>query len=295
LSGPDWNQAQVAPAQSPETLTAGAAVGTRLLGGSTGPPPGRGRWLARLACDRMRARDHVTAVPAAGQRRRWGLPPRGPSAPLLPAATRRPAASVALCCLVLVVALGLLFARQSHGSAIDHAVDSWVMGLHIRNGTLELISRLGNLPAVTVMTGALAIACLVVRKLTGALLAVLGLLIASGLTEDVLKPLVHRTITVNHFLTYPSGHTTVLFALSTALAVVLLNPRSDRPRPAVRTGAVALAVVVSCLVAMAMIGLDFHYFTDTIAGAAVGIGAVLGTAFVLDIEVIRRLLGRLSR
>jgi membrane-associated phospholipid phosphatase len=170
-----------------------------------------------------------------------------------------------------------------------------VMGLHIRNGTLELISRLGNLPAVTVMTGALAIACLVVRKLTGALLAVLGLLIASGLTEDVLKPLVHRTITVNHFLTYPSGHTTVLFALSTVLAVVLLNPRSDRPRPAVRTGAVALAVVVSCLVAMAMIGLDFHYFTDTIAGAAVGIGAVLGTAFVLDIEVIRRLLGRLSR
>jgi membrane-associated phospholipid phosphatase len=243
----------------------------------------------------MRARDKVTAAPDADQRRRWGLSRGGPSAPLLPGAARRPAAIVALCCLLVVVTLGFLFAHQSHGRAIDDAVDSWVMGLHIRNGTLELISRLGNLPAVTVMTGALAIACLVVRKLTGALLAVLGLLIASGLTEDVLKPLVHRTITVNHFLTYPSGHTTVLFALSTALAVVLLNPRSDRPRPAVRTGAVALAVVVSCLVAMAMIGLDFHYFTDTIAGAAVGIGAVLGTAFVLDIEVIRRLLGRLSR
>jgi membrane-associated phospholipid phosphatase len=243
----------------------------------------------------MRAKDHVTAVPAAGQRRRCGLPRCGSSAPLLPAAARRPAATVALCCLVLVVALGLLFAHQNHGSAVDHAVDSWVMGLHIRSGTLELIGRLGDLPAMTVMTGALALACLAVRRLTGALLAVIGVLIASGLTEDVLKPLVHRTITVNHYVTYPSGHTTALFALSTALAVVLLSPRSGRPHPVARIGAVALAVIVSCLVAMAMIGLDFHYFTDTIGGAAVGIGVVLGTAFLLDVELVRRWLGRLSR
>jgi membrane-associated phospholipid phosphatase len=44
-----------------------------------------------------------------------------------------------------------------------------------------------------------------------------------------------------------------------------------------------------------MIGLDFHYFTDTIGGAAVGIGVVLGTAFLLDVAVVRRWLGRLSR
>jgi membrane-associated phospholipid phosphatase len=145
------------------------------------------------------------------------------------------------------------------------------------------------------MTGALALACLGVRRLTGALLAVIGVLIALGLTEDVLKPLVHRTITVNHYLTYPSGHTTALFALSTALAVVLLSPASGRPRPAVRIGVVTVAVIVSCLVGLAMIGLDFHYFTDAIAGAAVGIGVVLATAFLLDVGVVRRWLGRLSR
>jgi membrane-associated phospholipid phosphatase len=196
---------------------------------------------------------------------------------------------------VLVVTLGLLFAHQSHGRAIDDAVDSWVMGLHIRASTLESISQLGDLPAMTVMTGVLALACLAVRRLTGALLAVIGVLIALGLTEDVLKPLVHRTITVHHYVTYPSGHTTALFALSTALAVVLLNPRSGRPDPAVRIGAVAVAVVVSCLVGMAMIGLDFHYFTDAIAGAAVGIGVVLGTAILLDVDVVRRWLGGLIR
>jgi membrane-associated phospholipid phosphatase len=243
----------------------------------------------------MRAKNQVSVAPGAGRRRRWAPPPGGSAAPLLPAAARRPAAIVAFCCLALVVALGFLFAHQSHGLAIDHAVDSWVMSLHIRSSTLELVSRLGDPPAMTVMTGALAIACLGVRRLTGALLAVVGVLVASGLTEGLLKPLVHRTITVDHYLTYPSGHTTGLFALSTALAVVLLSPRSGRPHPAVRIGAVGVAVVVSCLVGMAMIGLDFHYFTDTIGGAAVGIGAVLGIAFLPDIEVVRRWLGRLSR
>ena len=243
----------------------------------------------------MRAKNQVTVARGAGQTRRRGQPRGGPAAPLLPATARRPAVGVALCCLALVVTLGLLFAHQSHGRAIDDAVDSWVMGLHIRSSTLELISRLGDLPAMTVMTGVLALACLAVRRLAGALLAVIGVLIALALTEDVLKPLVHRTITVNHYLTYPSGHTTALFALSTAVAVVLLSPTSGRPRPAVRIGIVIVAVIVSCLVGLAMIGLDFHYFTDAIAGAAVGIGVVLGTAFLLDVGVVRRWLGRLSR
>jgi membrane-associated phospholipid phosphatase len=56
-----------------------------------------------------------------------------------------------------------------------------------------------------------------------------------------------------------------------------------------------VAVVVSCLVGMAMIGLDFHYFTDTIGGAAVGTGTVLGAAFLLDVDRIRGWLGRLGR
>jgi membrane-associated phospholipid phosphatase len=37
-----------------------------------------------------------------------------------------------------------------------------------------------------------------------------------------------------------------------------------------------------------MIGLGFHYFTDTIAGAAVGVGTVTLTALVLDLPGPRR-------
>jgi membrane-associated phospholipid phosphatase len=243
----------------------------------------------------MKAKNQVTVTDGAGQRRRPALPPGRPAAALLPAGSRRPAAVVALCCLVLVVALGALSAHQSHGWAIDRAVDSWVMGLHIPSATLEHISWLGDLRDMAALTAAVALGCLLVRRVTGAVLAVVGVLLASGLTEDVLKPLVHRTITSSHYLTYPSGHTTGLFALTTALAVVLLSPRSGRPRPIVRIGVIAVAVVVSCLVGMAMIGRDFHYFTDTVGGAAVGTGVVLGTAFLLDVEVVRRWLGRISR
>ncbi len=39
---------------------------------------------------------------------------------------------------------------------------------------------------------------------------------------------------------------------------------------------------MAAAVAVAVIGLEFHYFTDTVGGAAVGIGTVLLTAIILD-------------
>jgi membrane-associated phospholipid phosphatase len=207
------------------------------------------------------------------------------AAPLLPASARRLAAMLGVGCLVLVAVLGVISARQSHGDAIDRPVDSWITGLRINSSTLELISRPGGATASVVLAAALALLCLAMRRVGGAVLAVAGLALASLLTERVLKPGVDRTITVHHYLTYPSGHTTAMFALSTALAVVLLGVRG---RPAVRVAVVVAAVLVSCVVGMAMIGLGFHYFTDAVAGAAVGTGVVIGMAFLLDLPVARR-------
>jgi membrane-associated phospholipid phosphatase len=207
-------------------------------------------------------------------------------APLLPADARRPAAILATGCLVLVAVLGIISAHQSHGDAIDRAVDSWVIGLGIPSHTLSLISRIGDVTVITVLTAALAVGCLAARRVGGAVLAAGGVALASALTEFVLKPLVHRTLAGD--LTYPSGHTTGVVALAAAMAVVLLAPRSGRPRPAVRIAVVAAAVVIACAVGLAVIGLQYHYFTDTIAGAAVGTGVVLGLAFLLDLPAARR-------
>jgi len=50
---------------------------------------------------------------------------------------------------------------------------------------------------------------------------------------------------------------------------------------------VAYAVVAG--VAIGLIGLRWHYFTDVVAGAAVGAGTVCALALALDARVVRRL------
>jgi membrane-associated phospholipid phosphatase len=40
-----------------------------------------------------------------------------------------------------------------------------------------------------------------------------------------------------------------------------------------------------------VIGLRWHYFTDTVAGAAIGIGTVCALALLLDLPAVRRRLG----
>jgi membrane-associated phospholipid phosphatase len=41
--------------------------------------------------------------------------------------------------------------------------------------------------------------------------------------------------------------------------------------------------VLGSVVAVGVIGLRWHYFTDTVAGAAVGIGTVCALALLLDL------------
>jgi membrane-associated phospholipid phosphatase len=57
----------------------------------------------------------------------------------------------------------------------------------------------------------------------------------------------------------------------------------------------AAACVLGAVVAVALIGLRWHYFTDTVAGAAVGIGTVCGFALILDLPAARRWLAGASR
>jgi membrane-associated phospholipid phosphatase len=69
--------------------------------------------------------------------------------------------------------------------------------------------------------------------------------------------------------------------------LLLVPPRSARARAlraAILVGVFALAVVV----AVGVIGLRWHYFTDTLAGAAVGTGTVCGLALLLDLAALRR-------
>jgi membrane-associated phospholipid phosphatase len=112
-------------------------------------------------------------------------------------------------------------------------------------------------------------------------LAVTAVPAAAGLDDALLKHLFHRTYLGQ--LTFPSGHTTSVTALAATLAVLLLVPPQRARTRAARVALVAVAGVITAVVAAAVIGLRWHYFTDTVAGAAVGVGTVCALALLIDL------------
>lgn len=229
-----------------------------------------------------------------GTRPAGAEPPRL-AVPLLPPGARRPAAISLASCAVVVAVLGTFAAGRSAGNAVDRPVDAWLLhhlGSHLR--VLSDISYIGGGQVAAGLTVLLVAACLVTRRLNGALLAVVSIVAAAGLTEYALKPLVHETI--HHgWLTYPSGHMTSLCTIMAVAWVLLLNPPHQRLRPALRLLLLAGFVIVAGIVAIALVVLTYHYFTDTIAGAAWGISVTMATTFLLDSTRVRRLLGRPRR
>ncbi len=210
-----------------------------------------------------------------------------PLPPLIPDRARRPAAITAACCAALVAILGVFAAHRSVGNAVDRPIDSWLLReLSSHTRALVDITSLGRGAEVTALTAVLVVACLAARRVNGAVLAVISVVVTIGLTEFILKPLVHETLKGS--LTYPSGHTSSLSALIAVVGVLMLAPPGDRPRPVVRLLLVLALSLVGCIVAVALIGLQYHYFTDTVAGAALGAGVVLTTTFLLDRSGIRR-------
>jgi membrane-associated phospholipid phosphatase len=214
---------------------------------------------------------------------RSGPPPRAGSARLLLAASARPRlAAVLTGCAILVAALGALFAGQSTADAFDRTVDSPVITVFAGHRGLALwLAFPGTTIPAVVLTAALTIGCLLTGRRRGAVLALLVVPVTAVITDWLLKPLVHRTYIGQ--VVYPSGHTATIVALAATLTVLLLAP----PRPALprwlRIVILAVAYLTAMVVVIGVIAVRFHYFTDTVAGAAVGIGTVCALALVLDL------------
>ncbi len=219
------------------------------------------------------------------QRRGWrpgSWPPRRLSpGPLLPPAFRRTALLIVAGCAAVVVIMGVLFAHHTQPGALDTAVDARMRsGLLRFGGFWRPVVVLGDPVPGTEMAVALLLLCLAARRWRGALLVAVAVPAAVALTELLLKPLIHRTFWGN--LEFPSGHTTSVFTLATCCAVLLARPLRLRLPGALRALLATAAYLAAAAVAMAVVVLGFHYFTDTVAGVAVGVGTVLATALVLD-------------
>ena len=206
---------------------------------------------------------------------------RPPARPLLAPAARPLAAGLAAVCVAVIVFLGALFMHQRRPEGLDRAIDTPIrasLGWH--HGLLDLVAGIGDPATVTVMTVALIVACLATRRWHGAVLAAVAVPLASALTELLLKPLIDRTM--QGALSYPSGHSTGMFALAGVCAVLLTGPSRPGLPAAARVPLTLVAYLAASAVAVALIGLGAHYFTDTVAGAAVGTAVVLVTAVILD-------------
>ena len=207
--------------------------------------------------------------------------------PLLDAAARRRAGVLLTCCAILVVALGLLFAHQVTADRLDHAIDApiitWLDG---HPGLAAWLAFPGSQRPAVALSAAMVIGCLLTGRLNRALLAAAAVPAAVAVNDGLCKPLFHRTYL--GVLSYPSGHTATMFALATTLAVLLAVPLRSATARAFRIAILAAACVLGIVVAVGVIGLRWHYFTDTVAGAAVGIGTVCALALVLDLPTRRR-------
>jgi membrane-associated phospholipid phosphatase len=220
--------------------------------------------------------------------------PAHPGRPLLAPSARLRAVVLLACCAIIVAVLAALFAHQARPDWLDRAVDAPVISwFDSRQGLGRWLIFPGSLLPASALTAAIVVSCLIIGRLNGAVLAVAALPAADGLNDGLLKPLVHRTYL--GVLTYPSGHTTAVFAIAATITVLLLSPTRKAGAGALRILVPVTVCALAAVVATGLIGLRFHYFTDTVAGAALGIGTVFGLALVLDLPAFQRWLAQHSR
>jgi membrane-associated phospholipid phosphatase len=184
-------------------------------------------------------------------------------------------------CVVIVVVLGVMFAYQSTADGFDRFIDDPIVKRLAPHQTLLTWMQYPGTqaPAVVVSLG-LALVCLLQRRLNGAILALTAIVIATRGDDVVLKHLFHRTY--ENALSYPSGHTSSVVVMATVYALLFVIPPQRPWTWALRLAGFAVLLAATVTTALGVIGLRWHYFTDTVGGAAVGIGTVCALALALD-------------
>jgi membrane-associated phospholipid phosphatase len=162
-----------------------------------------------------------------------------------------------------VVVAGLYFSARPGPTVLDRWAFAAIPAVH-HSGLLLAVTRLGS-PFVVMAAAAAGFLATIRRNRPRAVALAVGPLLAVTVCDWVLKPVVDRTFA--DVVSFPSGTVTAVAALA---AVALLAT----PDPW-RSGVAALGGTVTVLAVLSVVALRWHYPTDALAGAAVGVGVVL--------------------
>ena len=179
-----------------------------------------------------------------------------------------------------VVAGGMAFSLAGSGPL---AIDSWWQA-HIAapagtpaHAVAAFLAAVGGSVGAAICFVIAVVALLIFGRFRDAL-AVAGAGVLGTAGSELLKRSVQRPrptdqLFSSHGFSYPSGHSMAAAALAVSLALVALGARGfDRRLARV---AVVLAVVWTLAMMWSRTALHVHWLTDTLAGAALGIGVAL--------------------
>ena len=189
--------------------------------------------------------------------------------------------------LAVLVVLGTWLHDDTRGNPFDDAVQRAVLRL-LPGGVLTALLHLSDPPLVAGLLCSLVIVGVLLRRPDLAALALLAPAASVVVTEELLKPLVHRS---NHIVThdlgltgtlaFPSGHETGVASVLSVIAVVVLGARLGRRATLAWCAGLGLVLVAA---AAALVGEFYHYATDTVG--AVAVVAVVTPSVALAVDAV---------
>ncbi|WP_306320213.1 MULTISPECIES: phosphatase PAP2 family protein [unclassified Streptomyces] len=201
---------------------------------------------------------------------------------VLPTALRAPLGLVAALSALLVAALGVLYAGDGAGGAVD----SWLVDPTADSvgspwrGIGLAIDFLGEPVGSAVLVAAVVTGCLLLRWPRGAVLVVVAVAVTVGV-GTALKTVVGRTIHGPENLSYPSGHTGFLTALALTVALLAAG-RLGLGRAAGAWLVCGAALVAGAVMGWAQAALSAHYVTDVLGGWCLALAVVPLTGWLVD-------------
>lgn len=200
--------------------------------------------------------------------------------PLLAQSVRRLAVAVVGLASIVIAVSGVRYADQDMPGRLDRGLDTLIRHHVTRDSPIaHVLANLGNPGQAALLILAVAGTAAATRRWSGVLLTIVGTLTAVAITELILKPLIGRLR--SGYLSFPSGHTTAVAAVTIAAAILIVSARWPR-NIALRVLASLAAVAIGAGVAISLVALRVHYATDTIAGYCVAITTVVTVALGLD-------------